>query len=351
MTLPPPTLSASPQVLPHTYDLLNDAVYAIALTEPEYRAASFLDARLLTPDKPGVWLRWAEFEAAITRLEIRPGCDFIFHISHVGSTLLSRLLGAHPEVFALREPAPLRVLALAEAEVSTAESPISPAAFAVRLATFVKAWSRTWTPDQRSLLKATSYASPLAAELMGLAAPARAILMYVTPEAFLASILPAPNSPLDIRAQAQERLRRLHARLGRAAWRLHDLSIGEMTAMTWACEMIALRDAARGRETSVVWVEFDRFLADPQTGLSLAFAHLDHDVPPGELAKLIASPLMRQYSKAPEHAYDRRLRQEVLQAGRQDQGAELRRGLDWLQAAAAFPEVADALEFAAQSSG
>ena len=39
---------------------------------------------------------------------------------------------------------------------------------------------------------------------------------------------------------------------------------------------------------------------------------------------------MRQYSKAPEHAYDAALRNEVLQAAEYEHGAEIRRGMAWL---------------------
>ncbi len=44
---------------------------------------------------------------------------------------------------------------------------------------------------------------------------------------------------------------------------------------------------------------------------------------------------MRRYSKAPEHAYDAALRREVLNQARALNAAEIRRGLAWLDRAAA----------------
>jgi hypothetical protein len=55
---------------------------------------------------------------------------------------------------------------------------------------------------------------------------------------------------------------------------------------------------------------------------------------------------MLRYSKAPEHAYDAALRRDVLNAARAAHGAEIRRGLAWLdRAAVQFTAVRDAVQF------
>jgi hypothetical protein len=75
--------------------------------------------------------------------------------------------------------------------------------------------------------------------------------------------------------------------------------------------------------------------------------HFDIDAASGEVEATIAGPDMRRYSKAPEHAYDAALRLEVLNEARATHGAEIRRGLAWLERAAAeFAPVKDALMFA-----
>jgi Ser/Thr protein kinase RdoA (MazF antagonist) len=52
---------------------------------------------------------------------------------------------------------------------------------------------------------------------------------------------------------------------------------------------------------------------------------------------------MRRYSKAPEHGYDADLRRDVLNAARATHGAEIGRGLAWLdRAAEQFAVVRDA---------
>ena len=93
----------------------------VRLSESGYSAASFLDQRLLAARPEEACCERAVAEAAAAQL--MPRSHYVFHTGHVGSTLISRLIGAHAAYFALREPALLRHMASAEAPspVSLAE--------------------------------------------------------------------------------------------------------------------------------------------------------------------------------------------------------------------------------------
>jgi hypothetical protein len=52
---------------------------------------------------------------------------------------------------------------------------------------------------------------------------------------------------------------------------------------------------------------------------------------------------MRQYSKAPEHAYDSELRRLVLSSADSEHAAEVGRGLDWLQRVAMRHRLVEAI--------
>ncbi len=65
------------------------------------------------------------------------------------------------------------------------------------------------------------------------------------------------------------------------------------------------------------------------------FGALEVVVGQPELETLAAGPIMRQYSKAPEHAYDAALRREVLAGADWEHGAEIQRAMAWLEAVAA----------------
>src|SRR5688572_17253562 len=88
----------------------------VAMDAAAYRAASFLDDRLLQSPVDSQLVAWPEIEAAMAGTR-RRDARWIFHIGHVGSTLVSRLLGELPSVLGLREPRLLRDLALCAPEV------------------------------------------------------------------------------------------------------------------------------------------------------------------------------------------------------------------------------------------
>ncbi|MEO8115780.1 MAG: hypothetical protein ABI655_15430, partial [Phenylobacterium sp.] len=261
-------------------------------------------------------------------------------LGHVGSTLLSRLLGIHPAVFSLREPQVLRTLAQAE----LAGAPWGEPELQARLGCFVALFARTWTPGRRTLVKATSLVGELADRLSRRDAQARAILMTVAPETYLETILGGPNSRQELVAAARARLARLQRRIGEPAARLEDLSEGEAAAMSWACEMTALLAAAQAHPRRVLWIDFDGFLEDPRAGLAAALKRLHGRAEPAEVETIAGSAYFDRYSKAPEYGYGPGLRRQVLEAARRDHAGEIRRGLDWLRRAARHAAIGRALD-------
>jgi hypothetical protein len=81
-------------------------------------------------------------------------------------------------------------------------------------------------------------------------------------------------------------------------------------------------------------MDFDAFLLDPAPQLFSALRHFGIATTAAEVARILNGPIRFRYSKGPEHAYDAQLRREVLAAARADHGAEIRRGLAWLERAA-----------------
>ena len=96
-------------------------VRLVAMDRDSYRAASFLDDRMLQQPVDAQLVPWPDVEAAVSG-EMRSDARWIFHIGHVGSTLVSRLLGELPEVLGVREPRLLRDVASIPPEVRNATS-------------------------------------------------------------------------------------------------------------------------------------------------------------------------------------------------------------------------------------
>jgi len=345
------SLGRSPELFPYVLDVGKDTLSLIRLTRSDYEKASFLDGRILTPRTIGRTLPWRQVAVSIEAAKLAQSCSFVFHIGHVGSTLLSRLLGAHHGVFALREPQILRLFAQIRSEPETQARVWSDDDFHQRLDGCLKLLSRTFDANQKALVKATSFVSELAAPILAGPAQPRALMMFVSPESYLATILGGPNSRQESKVLTPGRLRRLNRRVGREAWRLASLGEGEAIALGWACEMSALAKAARSAGDRVLRLDFDRFLDEPKTHLAAAFHHLDIDATERDVQAILDGPDMQRYSKAPEHAYDAVLRRSVLDEARATHAAEIARGLAWLdKAAAEFETVRDAVRFAAASA-
>jgi hypothetical protein len=319
-------LTSSPLLFPIAIDPGADGVRLIRLTADDYKSASFLDNRLLTHDTPTAPASWTDVRAAAERLPLK--CHFIFHISHVGSTLVSRLVGEHAALLSLREPAILRFLADAHFKIDEPESPWNRAEFEDRLRCHLALWSRTFERDETAVIKATSFVSEMAAHLLDRVSTARAVFMFVTPEIFLQALLGGAMS--DIATSAERRLARLHRRLGEARWSLADLSPGERVAMSWLSEMSALQAAAEQFPARVLWLDFDRFLAEPEKDLAGALRHFGATDATSAARSILAGPIMHRYAKAPAQPFDATVRRHMLDQSAREHEAEIAKGLDWL---------------------
>ncbi len=342
----PVALSRSPELFPFALDARRDSVSFVRLGKSEFETASFLDARVLTPSSVTREIPWTQVAAALDQANLVERCAYIFHIGHVGSTLLSRLIGTHPAAFALREPLILRTFAELATEPDAQQRTWSEADFERRLSGCLQLLSRTFESSETAVIKATSFVSELAARLLSRPSAPRAVLMYVSPESYMATILGGPNSRQEARILTPSRLRRLHRRIGAEVWTA-PLSEGEALALGWACEMSALAEAAATSRERILRLNFDDFLAAPGDHLLAVLRLYGIHASAGEISAMLQGPHMRRYSKAPEFAYDAALRFDVLSAARAAQGGEIARGLAWLERAAGeFAVVRGALQLA-----
>ncbi len=325
-------LARSPGLFPVELAADGRRVRLLRLDEPAYAGASFLDGRLISPGLEAGWTDWAMIDQAARSVPVR--AHFIFHVGHVGSTLLSRLLGEHPSLFSLREPALLR-------EVAAGRLP-------GRLAILLALFSRTWRAEQTALIKATSFVGEIAPDLLQATPGSRAILLTATPPVYLRSILGGEASREEAEALAPLRLQRLERRLGAD---LRAEGPGERIALNWLCEATALAAVAHVFAERCLWLDFDQLLAEPVPGLSAALRHLQADPSAIDLPALAGGPIMRRYAKGPEHAYDAALRQRVQVQAANSFAIEIQRGMAWLQRTAeAHPAVRPALEQAAAAA-
>ncbi len=343
-------LTISPALFPFAIDAQKDAVQFVRMSKGEYTAASFLDPRMFSMYVPMEWRAYARVREEAAGLERR--CHFIFHISHVGSTLLSRLVGAHPALFSLREPAILRHFAEVQPALDLPGLQLGPqhgtwnrSEYHERLGTFLGLWSRTFEPGQTSVIKATSFVSEVSAAMMEICGGSRSVMMYVPPVTFLKALL--GGAMVDIVDRGVKRAARLNRRLGVTRFDMAKMSGGEAVAMSWLCEMLTLHATAEQFGERVMWMDFDKFLKGPEQGVLGALRHFGADADDATAKGIALGSAMSRYAKAPEKQYTAKTREDLLAKSDAKFAGEIARGVAWLEGAAKeFPAARRVVEMA-----
>jgi hypothetical protein len=323
-------LAASPDVYVQKIDVAREAALLVQLDESGYRAASFLDDRILTPATRGAWTSLQRVLAASASVAQKP-LHFIFHTGHVGSTLLSRLLDESGCVLSLREPLPLRTLAEAHDVLPLIESLLSPRDLTSLQDALLRLWSRGYPGTHSVVLKATSSACRIAAPLLERHASARAVYLNLGAEPYLATLLAGKNSGIDLRGHGPVRIRQLQARIATPLAPLHSLSLGELAAMSWLVETWNQHDAVERFGSRVVGLDFDELLTDCAAGVRSVATHFQLPTESGWLDGIARSPVLTRYSKSPDFEYSPQLRRELLRESRQTNATQIASGLRWLE--------------------
>ncbi len=315
-----------PDFLPFKLDFAGRRVLFVRMSSEQRAAASFLDERLWDPGTHGIWL------SLDTLLENgpsipAPGPDFIFHIGHCGSTLLSRLLQSWPEVQVLREPLPLRTLA----EAGAPQTAPLPRQFQVILSWLLERWGTPCAPHRRTLVKATSSCNGLINSILGASQETRAVLLDVPLETYLATLMKSEASIRDAAVSAPERRQTL-ARLT-AAPSLASIPERpwEMCAMGWLAEQLRFAELAAHPRSGgqVLRIDFDRLLGNPRSVLTQISAHLR--LGKSNLECALASPAWNRYSKAQSYAYSVDDRDHDMGLSRLRFGPQILAGRTWVQ--------------------
>ena len=329
--------AADASLLPHMADLANDRVLIALLGEADYRAASFLDQRLLTDRIGREWMAWS----ALPDLGApAPRPDFIFHIGHVGSTLVSRLLAETSGALPLREPMLLRTLAQVAERIDRPESLWSPDLYRTRLTQSLGWLGRGFAPDQRAMVKASSVITAIAGDLTG--PDGRALFLYVPLDRYVETILAGEASMAETLAQAPARMARLAALLPdfpHALWQLPPVT---RVAMSCLWEMATAQHTLPRDDPRHLRVDFERMLIDPAAALAAHAAHFGLPVDGARIDAALAGPIMRQYSKAPEHGYSPDLRRELQAQAAAGHAPAIAEAIAWVEALAArYTSLAD----------
>ncbi|HEX4177873.1 MAG TPA: hypothetical protein VHY57_05520 [Rhizomicrobium sp.] len=316
MNLTDTEIASSPAFYPHSFDARGDRVMLVKLSAADYRLSSFLDSRMLAPGMTAAWFDYTPLAVSAGLVNPRP-LHMIFHTGHVGSTLLSRLLDEVPGTLGLREPHPLQTLADMADETPGGE------AYRARLGTFLRLWSRGFEKTQTVVLKATSIAGRIAPDILAALPSMKAVYLNLPAQAYITAILAAASGMADLKIFEALRHKRLSARLGRVL--PEGGSAGELAAIAWMVEQTSLGQARAAGGERVMLLDFDHLLGDLEGHLAQVLRHFD--LPP-VADRLVKSPSLTRYSKAPEQvAFSPETRATLMRRSRDMHAEEIEKGV------------------------
>jgi hypothetical protein len=328
------SLCLSPELLPWQLDIPQSRLLLARLDETGYRNTVFLDQRLNRGGAlQAVWvpLDQALSDVAAGGLRQKPTC-FIFHIGHCGSTLISRLLAHNSALLPIREPLSLRSLASAERQLGQRQSFITAGRWHELLDLLMRLFSRSYSPEQRALVKASSSCSQLTPAVLRTDKRHRAILLYTDIETYLAGVL-RPQARDALYAFSQERIVDLQRIAGEHTPSLHELSPGCLGAMNWCASMAEFVRVTADKELhgQAMLVNFEEFLRARAETLQQLFSFLSIATTPGEIRELLdGGDYLRTYSKDSSISYTPELRAEDLDLSLKVHAEEIRQAKRWL---------------------
>lgn len=321
-------LAQSPDFLWQDLDLVNRRGLVAKFDEAGYRRASFLDQRAFQRDTVAAWLPLQEIRRHTEQLT-PPAPHAIFHVSHCGSTLVSRLLAELPGCLPVREPLVLLALALEKRELSQPTARLDDKDWRSLLEAGFNALSRVYHPGDRALLKLTSACSNLLPDFLGRNADSRAQLLHADLETWLALMLRGPEVRNNGRFYAQAWLKDLHALTGRTDIRLATLEDPEQFVINWLTSMLHFEGARQQHGDRVQRLDFAELLASPSAELERLAQLFGLDA--SKAPTVASGPLMSSYAKRPGERFDAAAREKELQESRARFSAEIEAGMHYAE--------------------
>lgn len=317
--LDPKEITRDAHWLAQAYDHSQQLVRFVGMTPEDYQAAAFLDDRMFDRQRDVRVLPWPGVAEAMEGWSGEPA-RWIFHIGHVGSTMVARMLGEVGGVLSVREPRILRDLTVLPPDQAGAMAP-----------TVSALCSRAGGPGEVAVVKATSFVSEIAPLLS--APGGRVIFMHVGAASYIETILAGENSVKELHALHDYRSKRMAQRVPALA----DAATTDahLAAAAWACEMTSLEAAVDAMpDRRILWLDFDRFLGSASARLIETASHCGINLSPADADAITSGPLMKRYSKALEFEYGPNLRRELQEESRRMHGPAIQSALIMLANAA-----------------
>lgn len=318
-----------PEVFPHQLDTINRQLLLVRLGEDKVREAAFLDQRVLGGQESGAWVP-LDRVLGLAGPENHPR-GLILHCGHVGSTLISRLLGELPQAWSLREPLLLQALA-SEARVSgTALARLRTSELHALLALSQRLLAKAPPSHPDVIIKHTSLTANLAPWLLGLPQPPAIVCLWIPLVDYLATMLRQPSLRASVRVAAGEWIKDLVPTLGASTPVLGECNDAELTALNWCAAQFAFAQTRALAPDKLLGLDFSEFLQSPEQHLESLARHFGIEHTERDLGLALCSPWMRRYAKDSRYPFDAAEHARELDAVKSRLADEIATGLQFAQ--------------------
>lgn len=322
----------NPDYLLQNFNFHTKLGLVVKLNESDYRAASFLDARVFTSATQGIWFpldQLCETAMASPAAEIP---YYIAHVGHCGSTLISRLLAELRGNLPVREPMALLSLALMRRNLGLPTAWIDAAQWQRYYKLAIRTLARTYHLGERALIKLTSTAGNL---LPVLSSTARAVpqmlLIYIRPKPLLTVMLRTSGMRDSVRVYSTLWVTDFRRLTGRTDIRLSEPDDAWQVVIKWLTLMLLFVQAKTAYPSEVRMLDFEEFLHNPARELGAIAAHFGLAATPARARDLANRLLMHSFSKIPAQIFSADQRKRELHEARVQYANEIESGLRWAE--------------------
>lgn len=320
-------------LFPFDIDLQSGTVTLVQMTAEEVAGASFLDARAI---KDGAVEYVVPLQAVLDlgpRLfQNRKTVDYIFHVGHCGSTLVSRSMHEMPGVFSMREPVVLNRLARSIRAYRNNDHR-SFQLTQVTLATVMCLLGRTFEPGDSVLLKPSSFCNVLIPWLMQWNAQSKAILLYVDLQTYLRTVTQDYHETENRGAMSSIHHFEANWHFGLDADAVSRLNHFQTSALIWLLNMAELAQTSAQPEAKgrVLLESFDDHLDDRSTSMERMASTLGRTIASDRIDQIVKSADITQMNaKIPTQAFSPQDRADRMRQAIELHGDSIDDAITWL---------------------
>lgn len=256
----------------------------------------------------------------------RQPINFIFHIAHCGSTLLSRAFDRTDAALVYREPHALRQIGVevAQTPVYPDMAPITKAKLSLALTMAQKRYRQ----GQPVIVKANVPVNLMLREVMQGIPGTKGLLLYLPLEAYLLAILKSEANRSWIQGLSREIGWRFCRVLNLDPAAIADLSIPQATGFVWLAQMRLFADALKAMP-GLKTLNAENFFQTPAPVLDALAKHFTVGLDRAYFDELTAGDLFNRHAKDPGRVFDDEARRTELEARKRALSGDIGEALAW----------------------